>query len=194
MGDPVVRRNRTRAALRPDGGAGETAEHAQWVRDAVSRYEQQLTQYAAHITRDPERARDVVQDAFLRLCDQDAATVGSHLAEWLYTVCRNLAIDVKRKEQRMRLMSDEQAESFVSDDAAPSEPVEVEDAMSNVLRAMGTLPTNQQECIRLKFQHGLSYKQISQVTDLSVTNVGFLIHTGLKALRNQLSDGTAIGI
>ena len=133
-----------------------------------------------------------MQDAFLRLCDQDAATVGSHLAEWLYTVCRNLAIDVKRKEKRTRLMSDEQAESFVSDDAPPTESVEVEDSMSSVLRAMGGLPTNQQECIRLKFQHGLSYKQISQVTDLSVTNVGFLIHTGLKTLRKQLSDGTPV--
>jgi len=194
MGDPAVRRNHIRdaGAPPPDGGAGDSAEHARWVRDAVGRYERQLTQYAAHITGDPERARDVVQDAFLRLCDQDAATVGSHLAEWLYTVCRNLAIDVKRKEKRMRLMSDEQAESFVSDDAPPTESVEVEDAMSSVLRAIGGLPTNQQECIRLKFQHGLSYKQISQVTDLSVTNVGFLIHTGLKTLRKQLSDGTAV--
>ncbi len=57
---------------------------------------------------------------------------------------------------------------------------------------MGGLPANQQECIRLKFQHGLSYKQISQVTDLSVTNVGFLIHTGLKTLRKQLSEGRAV--
>src|ERR1700735_4328532 len=110
MGEPAVRRNRTHTAgaCPPDGTA--SADHAKWVRDAVTRYERQLTQYAAHITGDPERARDVVQDAFLRLCDQDAETVGSHLAEWLYTVCRNLAIDVKRKEKRMRLMSDEQAD------------------------------------------------------------------------------------
>jgi RNA polymerase sigma-70 factor (ECF subfamily) len=43
--------------------------------------------------------------------------------------------------------------------------------------------------IRLKFQHGMSYKQISQITHLTVTNVGFLIHTGLKTLRRQLTDG-----
>ena len=41
--------------------------------------------------------------------------------------------------------------------------------------------------IRLKFQHGLSYKQIAEVTQLSVSNVGFLIHTGLKALRERLN-------
>jgi RNA polymerase sigma-70 factor (ECF subfamily) len=194
MADPVVRGNRTRAAgaVPADRGGIEPSGHARWVRDAVTRFERQLTQYAAHITGDPERARDVVQEAFLRLCDQDAALIGSHLAEWLYTVCRNLAIDVKRKEKRMRLMTDEQAEAFVSDDIAPTEPAEVEDSLSHVMRAMRALPTNQQECIRLKFQHGMSYKQISQVTNLSVTNVGFLIHTGLKALRKQLSDGTVV--
>jgi RNA polymerase sigma-70 factor (ECF subfamily) len=49
------------------------------------------------------------------------------------------------------------------------------------------LPRNQQECIRLKFQSGLSYKQISDVTNLTATNVGFLIHTGLKTLRQRLA-------
>jgi len=183
MGDPAVRRNHSRAA---------GADPGQWVRDAVARYEPQLIRYAVHITGDTERALDVVQDAYLRLCDERLETVGSHLAEWLYTVTRNLAIDVRRKEKRMRLMSDEQVDTFVSGDAAPGELIEVEDAMSNVLRAMVDLPVNQQECIRLKFQHGLSYKQISQVTDLSVTNVGFLIHTGLKALRKRLSDSNAL--
>ena len=48
---------------------------------------------------------------------------------------------------------------------------------------LARLPENQQEVIRLKFQQGLSYKEISSVTGLSVTNVGFLIHTGLKRLR-----------
>ena len=51
-----------------------------------------------------------------------------------------------------------------------------------------TLPANQQEVIRLKFQHGLSYKEISSVTGLSVSNVGFLMHTGIGALRERLRE------
>ena len=39
--------------------------------------------------------------------------------------------------------------------------------------------------IQLKFQNGLSYQEISEITRLSVSNVGFLIHRGLKALREQ---------
>jgi RNA polymerase sigma-70 factor (ECF subfamily) len=40
--------------------------------------------------------------------------------------------------------------------------------------------------VRLKFQHGLSYKEIAAVTELSVSNVGYLIHTAIKKLRTEL--------
>ena len=58
--------------------------------------------------------------------------------------------------------------------------------MSRVLGILETLPANQQEVIRLKFQNDLTYREISQVTELSVSNVGFLIHTGLKTVRRKL--------
>jgi RNA polymerase sigma-70 factor (ECF subfamily) len=40
--------------------------------------------------------------------------------------------------------------------------------------------------VRLKFQAGLSYREISRVTELSVSNVGYLIHTAIRTLRRQL--------
>ena len=45
-------------------------KHA-WVRSAVARYEGPLTLYAARLLGDADRARDVVQDTFLKLCRQD---------------------------------------------------------------------------------------------------------------------------
>src|SRR5687768_4635811 len=161
------------------------AEDLEWVRQAVARFERPLVRYALHITGDAERARDVVQEAFLRLCDQDPRDVAPHLAEWLYTVCRNLAIDVRRKERRMRLLT-EAAEGFECPAEPPAGPAEREDDYTSALAVMQDLPDNQQEVLRLKFQHGMSYKQISQVTGLSVTNVGFLLHVALKALRRRL--------
>jgi len=163
------------------------AEDLEWVRQAVARFERPLVRYALHITDDPERARDVVQEAFLRLCDQDHGHVIPHLTEWLYTVTRNLAIDVRRKERRMRLLAEAAADGHEAPDDPPGLPAEREDEYASVLTAMEDLPNNQQEVIRLKFQHGLSYKQISEVTRLSVTNVGFLLHVGLKALRRRLA-------
>jgi len=51
----------------------------------------------AHITGDIEQAREVVQDTFLKLCRQKPAQIRNYLAQWLYTVCRNRALDVLRK-------------------------------------------------------------------------------------------------
>ncbi|MGH9424725.1 MAG: RNA polymerase sigma factor, partial [Terriglobia bacterium] len=64
--------------------------------------------------------------------------------------------------------------------------IEQTEKLRSALKILGTLPASQQEVIRLKFQSELSYKEISQVTGLSVTNVGFLIHVGLKAIRQAM--------
>lgn len=160
---------------------------AEWIRGAVARYERPLTQYAAHLLGgDLDRARDLVQEAFLRLCDQAQESVDGHLAEWLYTVCRNLAIDQKRKDRRVRPISDEQRESFAAGQENPPDAAERVDAYGRVVEAMAGLPTRQQEIVRLKFQHGLSYKEIGKAMDLTATNVGFILHTAMKALRTEL--------
>jgi RNA polymerase sigma-70 factor (ECF subfamily) len=57
---------------------------------------------------------------------------------------------------------------------------------------LATLSENQQEVVRLKFQSGLSYREISEITDLSVTNVGFLLHTALKKIRERLEAEGAL--
>ena len=64
--------------------------------------------------------------------------------------------------------------------------LEQTETLRSALKILGTLPGSQKEVIRLKFQNELSYKEISQVTGLSVTNVGFLIHAGLKAIRQNM--------
>ena len=50
----------------------------------------------------------------------------------------------------------------------------------------GSEPPVEREVLRLKFQNGLSYAEISRVTQLTVSNVGFLIHTAMKTLRAQM--------
>lgn len=160
---------------------------AQWIRAAISRFEGPLTLYVARLLGDTEPARDVVQEAFLRLCRQDRQHVEGHLAQWLYTVCRNCAMDLRRRGRGTVQMTG-QEETAASPLPTPAEALELRESASDALRLLGSLTTNQQEVLRLKFQHGLSYKQIAQVTGLSIGNVGFLIHTGLKALRTQMTD------
>jgi RNA polymerase sigma-70 factor (ECF subfamily) len=164
-------------------------DNGPWVRAAVERYERPLTLYAARLLGDAEAARDVVQEAFLRLCSQDRAAVGPRLAEWLFTVCRNRALDVLRKESRMTRLSEEQVHRCLSPEPAPPDVAERREMVRKVLGLLESLPPNQKEVIRLKFQNGFSYQEISRISGHSVTNVGFLIHAGMKTLRSRLYGG-----
>jgi RNA polymerase sigma-70 factor (ECF subfamily) len=172
----------------------KVAPDAEWVRRAVAQYERKLVAYAAHVAGDVERARDVVQETFVRLCGADRRQVEPRLAQWLFTVTRNGALDARRKERRMRLLNDTDTVTAQSPAGLAPDPADAaarDDTFSLVMRRLAELPPAQQEVIRLKFQHGLSYREIGDVLNLTATNVGFLIHTGLKTLRQRLAGGEA---
>jgi RNA polymerase sigma factor (sigma-70 family) len=164
----------------------DESRRAEWVRAAVDRFSGPLTRYAQVITGDLEQARDVVQDTFIRLCDEKPERVDPYLAQWLFTVCRNRALDAQRKQSRMKPLSEVEMNSQASPDPSPAAQAEQREADVEVLGLLARLPRNQQDVVRLKFQNGLSYREISKVTQLSVSNVGFLMHTALKTLRQQM--------
>ena len=167
----------------------ETAEtSAELVERAISEYESPLIGYAKTIVHDLDRARDVVQDTFIRLYQQDAGKVSDGLKSWLFTVCRNRALDILRKEKRMVAMDDEVLVSRDSGEPSPLQAVSDHERIEQVKSYINRLPENQATVILLKFEKGYSYQEISAETGLSQGNVGFLIHTGMKRLRSLIPD------
>ena len=146
-----------------------------------------LTRYAARLLGDSDRARDVVQDTFLKFMAQPREAINGHAVEWLFTVCRHRALDVLRKEGRMRRFEEGQVERVAAHEPRPGRELEHAETRARVLQMIDRLPPNQQEVVRLKFQHGFSYKEISRITTLSVSNVGFLIHTAVARLRTEFA-------
>lgn len=161
---------------------------AELVERAISEFESPLIGYAKTIVHDLDRARDVVQDTFIRLYQQDAGKVSDGLKSWLFTVCRNRALDVLRKEKRMVPMEDEVLEARDSGVESPATITADHERVELVKSYIARLPENQATAILLKFEKGYSYQEISDETGLSTGNVGFLIHTGMKRLRAMLPD------
>ena len=183
------------------------------IRGLLDRYERPLVRYAQGIVGDLESARDVVQDAFIRYVRIISGEVGGddamqparttneadavseialdpsdtrHVEAWLFTVTRNRALDHVRKYSRIIPMP--MPEERASEEPGPDEELASSDAADWLLRLLDALTPNQREVIRLKFQNDLSYKEISDITGLTVTNVGFLLHVGLKKLRTLLRE------
>ena len=89
----------------PESGPSAESELAtpqsEFIKRALEQYESPLIHYALRLTGNLDRARDVVQDTFLKLCRQPCGSFDGNLARWLFTVCRNGAFDLLRKERRM---------------------------------------------------------------------------------------------
>jgi len=164
----------------------ERIQKSQWVRSLVDAHAADLNRYAASILRDSDAAKDVVQDAFIRLWQEPRNKIEGHERPWLFRVCRHRALDTRRKGSRMQTMNNSAAEQTPVETPDPQSETEQQDSHAHILELMRTLPDNQQEVVRLKFQNEMSYKEIAAVTELSVSNVGFLLHTALNTLRARI--------
>ena len=158
--------------------------------EILKRFERPLLQYATRILGDSDRARDVVQETFVKLQQENRTELDHAPAKWLFTVCRNGALNICRKEKRMTYLDQELLEARDSEQPAPSENLEAKEASVFLLQILNTLPPRQQKVLQLKFQNDLSYQQISEITELSVSNVGVLIHNALKTLRQRYGQAS----
>src|SRR5215510_1855214 len=87
----------------------------------LRRFERPLLQYATRILGDPERARDVVQETFVELERNKRRQTDAAPAKWLFTVCRNRALNICRKEKRMTYLDEELLERKPGSDPSPNE-------------------------------------------------------------------------
>ncbi len=162
----------------------------EFLTQALERYERPLVSYARSITGDLESARDAVQETFLRLARQDFKALEPRLAPWLFFVCRNCAIDHCRKVVRLAPAEDDDVVPdpgrSPADDATASEDAEQ-------LRALvEKLPEKQREIVRLKFDAGLTYREIADVMKMTVSHVGVQLHHAIQTLRTQWQRANAL--
>ncbi len=85
-------------------------------------------------------------------------------------------------------VDEEVIEAHKSEEPMPFDQLEQKEATGFLLRIVGTLPPRQQEVIQLKFQNDLSYQQIAEIMQTTANNVGVLLHTALKTLRQRYAQ------
>ncbi len=155
-----------------------------WVMQALSDHERALLRFAATIVG-PDEARDIVQDTFLELCKARREDVADHLVPWLFTVCRNRAVSSRRGKKRN--VDVEEVMSIASIEVGPHGELEKKEAGQTVSALIAELPERTREVVALKFAGGLSYKEIAEVTGLSVSHVGVILHEALTKVRERMA-------
>lgn len=157
-----------------------------WAERVVTRFERPLLAYACRMLHgDRVGAQDAVQETFLRLCRADRDSIEPRLAAWLFSVCRSRVIDM----QRTRSATPTDPSTFDFPDRAPAVAQTLCDAEERTLLSAGVarLTAKQQEVLRLRLDAGLSYREIAEVTGVTVSNVGFHLHEAVCNLRRHMT-------
>jgi RNA polymerase sigma factor (sigma-70 family) len=154
----------------------------------LARYQTPLLRHATAVVADRAAAQDVVQESFLRLLANGHRV--DNLGAWLHRVTHNLALDYLRKESRLKRLH--RAASAGPEPLAPpaDQPLERQEAWRLVQQELARLTPNERAVVFLKVKEGRSYREISAITGLSTSNVGYLIHQGLKKLAARLKAST----
>jgi len=157
----------------------------QWFAETLRSFEKPLMRFA--ISKVPKDiAQELVQESFLRLWKEDSRRLTEHEGPWLFHVCRNLCLDWLKSEGKRKSKPVEDVP--LADPAEPAlQQMVQQEEEHQVKKSIDSLSENQREVLRLKFQEGFSYKEISKITGHSESYVGVLIHEAMKALRHNLS-------
>ncbi len=158
----------------------------------LQRYETSLVRFVTNFLGDSDTAQDIVQETFLRVAKRPRKLIGVRSCHnWLLRVARNLSIDHFRRLARQRKHSRTLIEQ------AGGESAEVESADQKLGRSerrdrvrteINNLRPRLKEIMLLKIQEAKTYREIAEITGLTVTNVGYLVHQSMQTLKLKLKD------
>jgi RNA polymerase sigma-70 factor (ECF subfamily) len=159
----------------------------------IELYQHRLLRYLLFLTGKREVAEDLFQETWMRVLLRGAQYNGkARFDTWLFTIARNLVIDLSRK----RVMSslDEMREGKEDDrpfEVAISEPSPLEQFQSRensaeVSQAMLKLEASYREVLVLRFYEELSLEEIANVTRAPLSTVKSRLYRGLVALKPEM--------
>jgi len=183
------------AVMRPDPTSTEPSR-PETIEELFAALESPLLSYGFRLLGSMSLAEDIVQEAFMRLHAQFAEV--REPRRWLYRTVHNMALNQRRASEKLLsldLPSQEgtmPAAETVDPQPLPDEQIARWEGIGLVRLGLETLDDRSREVVRLKFHEGLSYKEISERTGLTVGHVGYLLHHAIKAVGNELAKNGII--
>ena len=144
-----------------------------------------LFRFALSLVRNPEDARDLLQDVFVRLARNEGVMDGvADPRAFLFRMARNGAIDRSRRIGVRRRGGERLAGEIQL--FAPSADPDVAAFREGVANALSTLPEDQRTVVYLKLWEGLTFQQVAEVCAVSANTAASRYRYGIEKLREHL--------
>ena len=142
----------------------------------LKRHESKIYSYIYYITKDRDKADDIFQETFVKAImtiRQGRYTGNGKFFSWISRIAHNLIIDSYRQEKIENNISNEDETLDIFNRKELSEG-NIEDHIiqsqinSDIRRLVEALPDNQREVVKLRYYKNLSFKEIADVTNVSI--------------------------
>ena len=159
----------------------------------IELYQHRLLRYLLFLTGRREVAEDLFQETWMRVLMRGGQYNGkARFDTWLFTIARNLVIDLSRKRTMASLdeMSDAAEEGRVfeiaNDGPSPLEEFQLREDRAEVAEVLLKLDANYREVLVLRFHEEMSLEEIARVTKAPLSTVKSRLYRGLAALKPEI--------
>lgn len=164
----------------------------------IARHQARIYRFGLKMCRDPEVAKDVVQDTLIAMARgvRDFRG-GSSLSTWLYTIARSFCI----KSHRRSKFAPDQVQSLdvpetaaLADPAPPSDEALASRRVEQVLEAaIRALDPKYREVLVLRDVEGLTAAEVAEVMGISVEAVKSRLHRARMEVRARVAPALGVG-
>lgn len=165
--------------------------------ELVSIYEKKVFNIAYRMTDDPEDAKDLAQEAFLRVYTAlPSFRFDSSFSTWLYRIVCNVCLDEIRRKRRKKTVylnqprvtdEGETYRQLVDSSDGPSEIIEREELQRAVIEGINALSEDYRMVVVLRDLQGMSYEEIAVYLNISLGTVKSRLNRARTALKQRLS-------
>jgi RNA polymerase sigma-70 factor (ECF subfamily) len=159
----------------------------------IETYQHRLMRYLIFLTSKREVAEDLFQEVWIRVLRRGSQYNGkARFDTWIFTIARNLVIDLSRKRVMASLDEmreggeDERPFEIVEDSPSPLEQFQYRENAAELAAVMLTLEPSYREVLTLRFHEEMSLEEIATVTRAPLSTVKSRLYRGLAALKPRL--------
>ncbi len=159
----------------------------------IETYQHRLMRYLMFLTNKREVAEDLFQEVWIRVLRRGSQYNGkARFDTWIFTIARNLVIDLSRKRTMASLDEmreggeDERPFEIAEESPSPLEQFEYRENAQEVATVLLTLEPIYREVLTLRFHEEMSLEEIAGVTQAPLSTVKSRLYRGLAALKPEL--------